>query len=69
MTHYLPPRSPASSLLGFRLGTRFKRNMGLMDAFLENRYVSLVPTALTTADRFAGITAALRIKGTLPTPW
>ena len=50
-------------LLGFRLGTRLKKNMAQLDAFLENPYVSLVPVTLTTADRFARIAAALRAKG------
>ena len=50
-------------LLGFRLGTRLKKNMAELDAFLENPYVSLVPVTLITADRFARIAAALRAKG------
>jgi tRNA(fMet)-specific endonuclease VapC len=50
-------------LLGFRLGTRLKKNMAELDAFLENPYVSLVPVTLTTSDRFARIAAALRAKG------
>ena len=50
-------------LLGFRLGTRLKKNMAELDAFLENLHVSLVPVTLTTADRFARIAAALRTKG------
>ena len=50
-------------LLGFRLGTRLKKNMAEFEAFLENPYVSLVPVTLTTADRFARIAAALRAKG------
>jgi predicted nucleic acid-binding protein len=50
-------------LLGFRLGTRLKKNMAELDAFLESPYVSLVSVTLTTADRFARIAAALRAKG------
>ncbi|MBI4269409.1 MAG: type II toxin-antitoxin system VapC family toxin [Candidatus Rokubacteria bacterium] len=50
-------------LLGFRLGTRLKKNMAELDAFLDSPYVSLVPVTLTTADRFARIAAALRAKG------
>jgi tRNA(fMet)-specific endonuclease VapC len=50
-------------LLGFRLGTRLKKSMAELDAFLENPYVSLVPVTMTTADRFARIAAALRAKG------
>jgi predicted nucleic acid-binding protein len=50
-------------LLGFRLGSRLKKNMAELDAFLENPYVSLVSVTLTTADRFARIAVALRAKG------
>lgn len=50
-------------LLGFRLGTRLKRNMADLEAFLKNPYVSLVSVTLTTADRFARIAATLRSKG------
>jgi tRNA(fMet)-specific endonuclease VapC len=50
-------------LLGFRLGTRLKKNMAELDAFLDNPYVSVVPVTLTTADRFARIAAVLRDKG------
>ena len=50
-------------LLGFRLGTRLKKNMAQLDAFLDNPYVSLLPVTLTTADRFARIGAALRARG------
>jgi tRNA(fMet)-specific endonuclease VapC len=50
-------------LLGFRLGTRLKKNMAELEAFLDNPYVSLVPVTLTTADRFARIAAALRGRG------
>jgi tRNA(fMet)-specific endonuclease VapC len=55
-------------LLGFRLGTRLKKNMAELDAFLDNPYVSLAPVTLTTADRFARIAAGLRAKGSpIPT--
>jgi tRNA(fMet)-specific endonuclease VapC len=50
-------------LLAFRLGTRLKKNMAELDAFLDNPYVSLAPVTLTTADRFARIAAGLRAKG------
>jgi tRNA(fMet)-specific endonuclease VapC len=50
-------------LLGFRLGTRLKKNMAELEAFLDNPYVDLVPVTLTTADRFGRIAAALRAKG------
>jgi predicted nucleic acid-binding protein len=50
-------------LLGFRAGTRLKKNMAELDAFLDNPYVILAPVTLTTADRFARIAVALRAKG------
>ena len=50
-------------LLGFRLGTRFRKNLAELEAFLDNPYVSLVPVTLTSADRFARIMVALRAKG------
>ena len=50
-------------LFGFRLGTRLKKNMTELEAFLDNPYVNLVPVTLTTADRFARIAVALRLKG------
>ena len=55
-------------LLGFRLGTRLKKNTAELEAFLDNPYVSLVPVTPTTADRFARIAAALRARGrSIPT--
>ena len=55
-------------LLGFRLGTRLKKNTAELAAFLDNPYVSLVPVTPTTADRFARIAAALRARGrSIPT--
>jgi predicted nucleic acid-binding protein len=50
-------------LLGFRLGTRFRKNVAELEAFLDNPYVTLLPVTLTSADRFARIAAALRAKG------
>jgi len=50
-------------LLGFRLGSRLKKNMAELDAFLDNPYVTVAPVTLTTADRFARIAAGLRAKG------
>ena len=50
-------------LLGFRLGTRFRKNVAELEAFLDSPYVTLLPVTLTSADRFARITVALRAKG------
>lgn len=50
-------------MFGFRNGTRFQQNIDLLESFLANRYVTLVPVTLTTADRFGRIAASLRTKG------
>jgi tRNA(fMet)-specific endonuclease VapC len=55
-------------LFGFRNGSRFEKNMGDLQAFLENAYVEFLAVSLTTADRFGRIAASLRQKRTpLPT--
>ncbi len=51
-------------LFGFRGGPHFDRNRELLDSFLDNPYVDLVPVTLTTADRFARIAVRLRECGT-----
>lgn len=50
-------------LFGFRQGSRLKKNLAELDAFLDNPYVSLLPVTMTTADRFSRIAVALRQKG------
>jgi tRNA(fMet)-specific endonuclease VapC len=50
-------------LFGFRRGTRLKKNLAELDAFLDNPLVSLLPVTMTTADRFGRIAVALRAKG------
>ena len=50
-------------LYGFRRGGRFGENRRDLEAFLESRYVSLLPVTMVTADRFALIAANLRRKG------
>lgn len=50
-------------LFGFRNGNQFNKNYALMDSFLSNPFVELVPVTFTTADRFARIAAALKVKG------
>ena len=50
-------------MFGFRQGTRLRKNLAELDAFLENPHVTVVPVSLTTADRFGRIAAALRAKG------
>ena len=55
-------------LCGFRHGSRFDRSASELRSFLENPYVSFVPVGPTTADRYSGIAAAMRSKGTpIPT--
>ena len=50
-------------LYGFRNGSRLERNTGELQEFLENPFVSVPPTTLTTADRYARVAARLRAKG------
>ncbi len=50
-------------LFGFRNGNQFNRNYAMMDSFLSNPFVELVPVTFTTADRFSRIAAALKAKG------
>ena len=55
-------------IFGFRNGTRFQQNFELLESFLANRFVELVPVTFTTADRFGRIAANLRAKGSpIPT--
>lgn len=50
-------------LSGFRQGTRLRKNLAELDAFIDNPHVAVVPVSLVTADRFGRIAAALRAKG------
>ncbi len=50
-------------LLGFRAGTRFRKNVAEMERFLDNPFVRLVPVTLATAHRFGLVGASLRAKG------
>jgi tRNA(fMet)-specific endonuclease VapC len=52
-------------LFGFRNDSRFQQNFELLEAFLANRYVKLIPLTFVTADRFGRIAASLRAKGCL----
>jgi tRNA(fMet)-specific endonuclease VapC len=55
-------------LYGFRLGSRFKRNLTELEAFLARPFVRFVPVTRVTADRYARIASTLRRKGTpIPT--
>lgn len=50
-------------MFGFRQGTRFRKNLAELEAFLDNPHVTVVPVTLATADRFGRVAAALRAKG------
>ena len=50
-------------LYGFRRGSRYERNLKILEAFLANPYVELLTVTWTTAERFGRIAAALRTKG------
>jgi tRNA(fMet)-specific endonuclease VapC len=55
-------------LYGFRVGSRFKRNLTELEAFLARPFVRFVPVTRVTADRYARIASTLRRKGTpIPT--
>lgn len=55
-------------MFGFRNGSRYRRNLKDLEAFLANDRVTVLPVSLTTADRFGRIAAALRKAGTpIPT--
>lgn len=55
-------------LYGFRNGSRFQRNLGESQSFLDNPHMSFSPAGPDTADNFSGITAALGANGTpIPT--
>jgi tRNA(fMet)-specific endonuclease VapC len=51
-------------IFGFRNGSRYEKNIGELDRFLENPFVEFLPVSYTTADRFGRIAASLRKKGT-----
>jgi predicted nucleic acid-binding protein len=59
----------AGELLGgFRRGARYERNLGDLRRFLEQPRVQFVDVTWTTAERYARIHAALRLRGTpIPT--
>ena len=50
-------------LSGFRLGTRFERNVADLRAFLDSPYVSFAEVGPVTADRYSRIMTSLRAKG------
>jgi tRNA(fMet)-specific endonuclease VapC len=50
-------------LAGFRQGTRLRKNLAELEAFIDNPHVTVVPVSYVTADRFGRIAAALRAKG------
>ena len=55
-------------MFGFQNGSRYRRNLKDLEAFLANDRVTVLPVSLTTADRFGRIVAALRKAGTpIPT--
>ncbi len=55
-------------LFGFRNGTRYDKNLAVLDDFLSQPWVELQPVTRVTADRFGRVAAALRKVGTpIPT--
>ena len=65
---YLSAIVAGELLYGFRVGSRFQKNLDELRKFLENPYVDFVPVTMVTADRFSRIASALRRRGTpIPT--
>lgn len=53
---------------GFRRGSRYGENFTLLERFVAQPRVQLLPVTWTTADRYARVYAALRLRGTpIPT--
>jgi len=58
----------AELIFGFRSGSRFKKNMAELNAFLHHEAVELVQMGAITADRYARIAVQLKQQGTpIPT--
>jgi tRNA(fMet)-specific endonuclease VapC len=58
----------AELMFGFRSGSRLKKNMAELEAFLGHEAVKLMPIGETTADRYSRIATQLKIRGTpIPT--
>jgi tRNA(fMet)-specific endonuclease VapC len=51
-------------LFGFRNGSRYEKNIGELEEFLNNPFVEFLSVSYVTADRFGRISAALKQKGT-----
>ena len=49
-------------MYGFRQGSRFERNMGILRLFLDTPRASLVPEGSARADHYSRIAASLRAK-------
>ncbi len=55
-------------LHGFRAGSRYAKNLAVLEDFLDQSFVELLPVTFTTAERFGRIAADLRRRGTpIPT--
>lgn len=55
-------------MFGFRHGSKFKKNMASLDAFIDHPITEILPVDRTTSDRYARIAAQLRVKGSpIPT--
>lgn len=50
-------------MYGFRRGNQFERNVADLRSFLDSPYSSFIEVGPITADRYARIAAALRVKG------
>lgn len=50
-------------LYGFRKGSKFGKNMEMLDRFLRNEAVELVPVGEVTADRYSRVALQLKKDG------
>ena len=65
---YFSPVVMGELMFGFRNGTRFKKNMEDLNAFMQHEVVELIQIGNLTADRYSRIAYHLKIQGTpIPT--
>jgi tRNA(fMet)-specific endonuclease VapC len=51
-------------LHGFRVGSRYAKNLRELESFLDHQRVELLPVGRATADRFGRIASRLQARGT-----
>jgi len=61
---FLSPIVLGELMFGFRLGTRFQKNMDELRQFIEQEAVEVIPLGEITADRYSRIAEQLKRQGT-----